>query len=384
MDLSYIINQLGEDREKYYNAVSPPVIQTSNFCFRSVEEMRNALPDEKGTHFYTRGNNPTADILCQKLAALEGADDALVFASGVAAISAAVLSQVKSGDHIICVDKPYSWMTRLLKDFLHRFGVEHTLVDGREVANFEKAIQPNTRLIYLESPNSFTFELQDLQAVATLAKAHGITTIIDNSYSSPLYQSPIALGIDIVVHSASKYIGGHSDVVAGVICSGKAIIERIFYAEFLNLGGIISPQNAWLLLRSLRTLPLRLEASNKTTAKVVEYLHQHPKVERVIYPMHHSFPQINLAKKQMTGAGGLFSIILRAENFSDIDRFTNQLKRFLIACSWGGHESLVMPACGLVNTAEELHPSLPWNLVRFYIGLEDAEVLIADLEQALN
>ncbi|MDX2002748.1 MAG: aminotransferase class I/II-fold pyridoxal phosphate-dependent enzyme [Chitinophagales bacterium] len=384
MDISYIINHFGEERENYFQSIAPPLVQASNFCFANVETMRTAVPNEKENHFYTRGNNPTTDILCKKLAALEGAEDALVFASGVAAISAAVISQVKAGNHIICVDKPYSWATKLLKNILGRFGVSYTFVDGTQLQSFEAALQFNTRLVYLESPNTFTFELQDIEQVSQWAKSHGLVTILDNSYATPLYQPAIAMGVDIVVHSASKYYGGHSDMVAGVVCANKVIIESIFYSEFLNLGAIISPHDAWLMLRSLRTLPLRLERSNITTPKIVEYLATHPKVEKVIYPMHPSFPQHGLAQKQMKGAGGLFSILLKAGTFSEVDTFVNKLNRFLIACSWGGHESLVMPVCGLVQQADELHPKLPWNLIRFYIGLEEAEVLIADLEQALS
>ena len=206
MDLSYILNELGEERENYFNAVAPPIIQTSNFAFKKVDDMRKAFEDEASTYIYSRGNNPTLKILSQKLAALDGAEDCLVFNSGAGAIYAAVFANVKSGDHIISVDKPYSWAQKLFNDILPRFNVETTYVDGRETKNFENAIRPNTKIIYLETPNSWNFYLQDLKQVARLAIERNILTICDNSYCSPLYQKPIEYGIDLVLQSATKYI----------------------------------------------------------------------------------------------------------------------------------------------------------------------------------
>ncbi|MGL5891968.1 MAG: aminotransferase class I/II-fold pyridoxal phosphate-dependent enzyme, partial [Bacteroidia bacterium] len=192
MDISYILNHLGEDRENYFNAVSPPMMLSSNFAFSSVSQMRSELEHELETPFYTRGYNPTVAILRKKIAALEGAEDALVFSSGSAAVAAAVMSCVKAGDHVVCANKPYSWTRTLLSSYLAKYGVEVTYVSGSDAAGYEAALQANTKLIYLESPNSLTFELQDISAVASLAKKRGITVAIDNSYNSPLNQSPIA------------------------------------------------------------------------------------------------------------------------------------------------------------------------------------------------
>ena len=384
MDLSYILNELGEERDHYFNAIAPPIVQTSNFTFANVETMRQNLAYEFETHFYTRGNNPTVEILRKKLAALEGAEDALVLGSGSAAIAAAVIANVNAGDHIVSVAKPYGWTVKLMQNFLARFGVTTTFVDGTDVANFEAAIQPNTKIIYLESPNSFTFELQDLKAVADLARSRGILTMIDNSYATPLYQQPIELGIDISLHSASKYIGGHSDVVAGVICGTTAMMKKIFASEYMTLGAIISPMNAWLLLRGLRTLPLRLERVSRSAEQVVRFLENHPKINRVYYPFSAQHPQQELARRQMSGCGGLLTIALKTDEIGAVDRFVDHLKRFLLGVSWGGHESLVFPASvgypstGPVNAADE-----GYKLVRLYVGLEEPEVLLADLEGAL-
>ena len=199
MHLSEILTHLGGDRDQYFNAVAPPVIQTSNFAFKNLSDFRKAFSNELTHHIYSRGNNPTVQILRKKIAAMEGAEDALVFSSGCSAISLAVVANVKAGDHIICVNNPYSWTQTLLTQFLPRFGVSHTFVDGRDIHEIEAAIRPNTRLLYLESPNSLTFECQDLEACAKLAKANDIITCIDNSYASPLYQNPIKWGIDIVI-----------------------------------------------------------------------------------------------------------------------------------------------------------------------------------------
>lgn len=383
-DISHILNHLGEEREKYFGSVSPPVFQSSNFCFESVDKMREALKHEDSVPFYTRGTNPTISILRQKVAALEGAEDALIFGSGSAAMAAGIMSAVKGGEHVICVKKPYSWTYKLLNKMLIHYGVENTMVDGTDIENFRAAIKPNTKLIILESPNSVTFEMQDIRAVAALAKQHNITTLIDNSYSTPIFQRPIEMGIDMTVHSASKYFGGHSTIVAGVLTGSKKKVAEIFQSEFMTLGGIISPNDAWLMLMGLRTLRVRIERTNATTAKVVEFMENHPKVDKVFFPFSKSNPQYALAKSQMSGTGGLFSAQLKAKDIASVEAFCNSLKRFLLACSWGGHESLIFPTCTLYDSQNYGATELPWNHIRFYVGLEEPEEIIEDLKQALE
>lgn len=384
MDLDYIINHLGEDRAQYYNAVCPPIIQSSNFVFNDLQSFRQALQSESTNHIYTRGNNPTVNILRQKVAALEGAEDALIFGSGSAAIAAAVIGNVKAGDHIVCVQSPYSWTYKLLTSFLDRFDVSHSFVDGRDINAIENAIQDNTSLLYLESPNTMSFELQDLEACAALAKKYDLVTAIDNSYSSPIFQNPIQMGIDIVIHSGTKYLNGHSDVVVGVLCASKAMIEKIFESEYMTLGAIISPHDAMLVIRGLRTLEMRMKRSHESCQKIVAFLEAHPKVEKLHYPFSKSFPQYELAQKQMRGAGGLFSIELAVNTIEEAEAFFHHLKRFALAVSWGGHESLVLPICGLYNVPGRFNPNLPFNFYRFYIGLEDPDWLIEDLKKALD
>ena len=384
MDLSYILNELGEDRENYFNAIAPPIIQSSNFAFGTVEEMRSAFADEYSTYLYSRGLNPTVNILCKKLAALDHAEDCLVFNSGAAAIFAAVLANVKSGDHIVSVNKPYTWAQKMFNEILPRFGVTTSYIDGREITNFERAILPNTTVIYLESPNSWDYAIQDLKAVAELAKAENIITIIDNSYCTPLYQQPIDLGIDLVLQSGTKYIGGHSDTVAGVLSGSSEMIERIFRSEFLNIGSGISPFNAWLLIRGLRTLPMRLERITKTTLQIVQYLQGHEKVEKVIFPFDESFPQYALAKQQMQGACGLLTFIVKATTVKQIENFCNRLQHILMAVSWGGHESLIVPKCAGMPAAEFDATNPEHRMIRMYVGLEEVDYLIKDLERGFG
>ncbi|HNZ42400.1 MAG TPA: aminotransferase class I/II-fold pyridoxal phosphate-dependent enzyme [Bacteroidales bacterium] len=383
MDISDIINHLGEDRRDYYGAVAPPVMRTSNFCFASVEDMRSNINREFEVPFYSRGNNPTVSILRKKMAALEKTEDALITASGCAAISTAVFGNLAAGDHAICVTNCYSWTYTLFHDILKKFGVNVSFIDGTRIEHFKNAITPKTRLIMLESPTSFMMELQDLKAVAALAKQHEITTIIDNSYATPLYQNPAELGIDIVVHSASKYLGGHSDLIAGVICGTEKMIRKLFSQEYLAFGGIITPDNAWLILRGLRTLPVRMKQISETTQKIVCFLEDHPKIDKVLWPFAKSYPKYELARQQMKGAGGLFSFTLKTKEMEKVDMFCNKLRRFLLACSWGGYESLVFPGSVLYSSMNN-NKAIPFNLIRMYAGLEEPAVLIQDIEQALE
>ncbi|RZJ18644.1 MAG: aminotransferase class I/II-fold pyridoxal phosphate-dependent enzyme [Acinetobacter sp.] len=384
MDLSYILNELGEERENYFNAIAPPIIQTSNFKFNTVEDFRAALADEYQGNLYSRGFNPTTDILRKKLAALDGAEDALVFSSGIAAITVPVLALLQSGDEVVCVENPYSWTIKLFKEFLPRYGVSTTFIDGTDLNQFENAITSKTKLIYLESPNTFSFDVQNLEAVAKIAKAKDILTMIDNSYCSPLYQQPIAHGIDLVAQSATKYLAGHSDVVAGVLTGKKELLEKIFNKEYLNIGAALAPQNAWLLLRGLRTLPIRLEKISETADKVIAYLNAHPKVERVLHPFSQDNKDLALAKKQMKKCGGLFSLVLKDADLTNIETFCNGLKHIMMAVSWGGYESLIIPACAGISKTDFDKGNNRHVLIRIYVGLEEADYIIADLEQAFS
>lgn len=382
--LSYILNELGENHEDYFNAIAPPIVQTSNFLFSTVEDMRHAFSHEYDVYIYSRGNNPTVEILKQKLAALDNAEDCLVVNSGSSAIFNSVLPFVKAGAHIVSVKNPYSWAKKLFDDFLPKFGVTTTYIDGTDILNFERAIQPGTSIIYLESPNSWMFEIQDLKAVSALAKSKNITTIIDNSYCTPLFQKPLDFGIDIAIQSATKYIGGHSDVLGGVICSSKENIRKIFNSEYNTAGNGCTPFNAWLLLRGLRTLPARLKQVNDNTSAFILGMESLDIVEKIIFPFHPSFPQYALAKEQMLGACGLLTIIVKEEYAPYIEQLCNHLKAFKMAVSWGGYESLVIPKIAALNKNNIDFKNEEHRSIRIYVGLESPDYLLNDLKQAVE
>ena len=384
MDISQIINELGEDREHYFNAVAPPIMQTSNFTFKKVADLTKAFENEMGGYLYSRGLNPTVDILRKKLAALDGAEDCLVFNNGAAAIFAGIFANIKSGDHIVSVAKPYTWVQRMFDVILPRFNVTVTYIDGSNIDNWINATKENTSFFYLESPNSWDFALQPIRQVAALAQRKGIITLIDNSYCTPLYQKPIEMGIDMAMQTATKYIGGHSDTLGGVLTGTHAMMEKIFNSEYLNIGSGIQPFNAWLMIRGLRTLPARLERITKTTAAVVAFMKQHPKVESILFPHDDSFPQYALAKQQMKGACGLFTFTLKSDKREDIVLFCESLQHFMMAVSWGGHESLVIPKSAGIPVKDFNPSNKEHKYIRVYTGLEEAGYLIGDLEQALG
>ena len=383
MDISQIINELGEDREQYFNAVAPPIMQTSNFAFKKVEDLHRAFEDEMGGYLYSRGLNPTVDILRKKLAALDGAEDCLVFNNGAAAIFAGIFANIKSGDHIVSILKPYTWAQRMFDVILPRLGITVTYIDGTTIENWKNATKANTTFYYLESPNSWDFAIQPIKEVAAFARSKGIHTLIDNSYCTPLYQKPVEMGIDMVMQTATKYIGGHSDTLGGVLCGTHEMMKKIFNSEYLNIGNGIQPFNAWLLIRGLRTLPVRIERITKTTREVVQYMKQHPKVESILFPLDESFPQYMLAKQQMKGACGLFTFVLKTDNRESVVRFCESLQHIMMAVSWGGHESLIIPKCAGLKQGEFDPANIEHRYVRMYTGLEDAAYLIKDLEQAL-
>jgi len=382
-ETDYILNHLGEDRSNWMQSASPPVFLSSIFIYPDLKSMKEAISKESSMPFYSRGTNPGLSLLEKKLAALEGGESCLLFASGSAAIAAAVCSQVKAGDHVLCVKKPYSWTSKLLHTYLSRFGVETDFVEGDETA-VRAALKPNTKVLFLETPNSFTFEIQDIEALCKLVKPLSIKVIIDNSFATPLYQNPIKLGADIVVHTATKYLAGHSDALGGALICSLEDREKIFSGEYMTLGGVMAPMNAWLILRGLRTLPLRLEKSAANGLAVARFLEAHPLVERVWFPWLESHPGHQIAKRQMKGCGGLLSFTIKTDSPEKVEAFVNSLKIFLLACSWGSYESLCYPAIAAHDSSNYANSPYPFNLIRIYCGLEESATMIADLESALK
>lgn len=389
MKLKTMLSHFKEDRSKNRGAVVPPIFQNSLFTFESWDAIDKAFDDPFNNSIYTRGNNVSVSMVEAKLAKLAGGEAAKLFASGMGAISSAILHFTKYGDHIITIKNVYGPANNLMNTYMkEKMNVETTFLSGESVEEFEKAIRPNTSLIYLESPSSAIFSLQDLEAIAKLAKKHNIKTVIDNTWATPLFQRPLELGIDLEVHSCSKYLGGHSDIVSGVVIGKEKDIREIFDKEHAFLGAKMAPFEAWLLMRSLRTLPYRVEAHQANALKVAKFLESHPKISKVMHPGLETFPQYELGKKQMSGYTGLFAFEIDSDNLENIKKFFNSLKYFSIGVSWGGHESLIYaPAISyLKELPQEQFKNMGISLgtMRVSIGLEDADDLIQDLSDALK
>lgn len=375
-----ILQHLGEE-DHLYGAVVPPIFQNSLFVHDSCADFERsfdpASTDER-RYSYSRVGNPTLEVVERKMAALEHCESAKVFGSGMAAISAAILSCVQSGSHVVCVDTVYGPSRIFLTDYLSRFGVTTTIVSGLDVDEVLSAVRPETTLILLESPSTFVFRMQDLRAIASFARERGIATATDNSYSTPIFQTPADQGVDIVLHSATKYLGGHSDLTAGVLACSRERMTKIIANEVSLLGGALAPFPAWLLLRGLRTLAIRMRAHEAAGNAVARWLSARPEVECVNHVGLPSHPQRDLIERTMRGSGGLLTFQPKVQDPVRIKAFADRLKVFQLGVSWGGFESLCVPA--------PYHP-MDWPeprwLIRLYCGLEAHEDLIADLEQAM-
>ena len=368
------------------SAVSPPIWQTTTFLAESSEHFAALAKSVKPTEYYSRYGNPTHEQVEAVMATLEGAEAALVTASGMGAICTSVMSLLDRGDHVVAQRNLYANTAALLEDVLPRWGIECTFVDQTNAERWAEALRPNTKLIYAETPANPLMRLTDLQAVAALGKTRGITTIVDNTFATPINQRPLQCGIDVVVHSATKYLGGHSDVTAGVIIGSDAFIERAWRFHIV-MGAVLSPFDAWLLLRGLRTLGLRVERHNQNALKLARFFESHPKIERVNYPGLESHPQHELAREQMSGFTGMMSVELRG-GYETAARFIASLKLGSYAASLGGLETLLVhPAAMWGDTLTEAQRSameVGENLVRISVGLEDERDLIDDFSQALD
>jgi cystathionine beta-lyase/cystathionine gamma-synthase len=360
--------------------VAVPIVQTSTFAFDSLESLGLGLAAEHETHVYSRGRNPTVEVLERKLATLERGAACTCFGSGMAAISAVLMGTLRAGDHVLFVNQTYG-PTLQLGAQLRRFGIEHDLLLDLDSDSVAAAIRPHTRLLWLESPGSMLCRTLDLAAVAQIARARGITTCIDNSWATPLFQKPLLHGIDIVVHTCSKYIGGHSDVIAGAVITDTARMREIFYRAFMLNGGVLAPFDAWLCLRGLRTLPARMRQHHESGLRVAEWLRTHPRVRRVFHPAFIAAPEP--AEETLTGWSGVFSFELDATEYDDVRRVVDALRCFRIGVSWGGVESLVITPARRDNGPALDAQRIPRTLIRLSIGLEDPGMLSDDLARAL-
>jgi cystathionine beta-lyase len=371
-----ICAHVGDDYADFKGAIVPPIFQSSLFVMKTED---NGIGDEG--YNYTRVANPTIEVAERKVAALENADGALCFGSGMGAITASIFNYVKQGSHVVMISSIYGVTRVFLTDWLSKFGVQVTSVNSDSTEEILSKVRPETTLIFLESPSSAVFKLQDLKAVADFARARGIGTVIDNTYATPLHQNPLDYGIDLVCHTASKYLGGHSDLIGGVVAGSRDLIEKLTGVRFF-LGANMDPHQAWLMIRGIRTLPVRLKQHAQNALAVARFLEASPKVSRVIYPALESFPQRELAEKYLSGHNGLLSFVPKGSPEA-IKRMISKCKLFQHGVSWGGFESLIV-GISVGATAEAAASSdVPINLVRLHVGLEDAGSLIKDLEQAL-
>ncbi|MEN0660725.1 aminotransferase class I/II-fold pyridoxal phosphate-dependent enzyme [Caldifermentibacillus hisashii] len=368
---------------KSYIPMSPEIVQTSSFYYETYEEFMALSVDEKNNYVYTRGSNPTTKILEEMLVKLESGEKCKVFSSGMGAISAAILTLVSQGDHILMLNTVYG-ETLSFVQYLQKFGIEVTNVYISSADEMKDYLQDNTKLVYFESPSTQRFELLDLAEVTKISKSIGAYTMIDATWASPIFQQPLKYGIDVVMHSLSKYIGGHSDIVGGAIIGKEEIVDKIFECGHQYLGAVNSPINSWLAIRGLRTLPVRMNQLDNSIRQVLDALKDDPRIRKIYHPYVGNDYQKELADKYLSGYGSLFSMELADEDFEKVKRFVNALNYFSIGVSWGGFESLVLPSFKGNNIEKLNYRGLKKSHIRMYVGLENSETLIEDLKQALD
>jgi len=378
------LQHLADDRARHYGVINTPVYRASLFHFETYADFLAARAGELDTPIYSRGRNPTRDALEAKVAYLEEADHAIAFSSGMGAISAALIALLKAGDHALVAGCCYGPTRTFFDTVLADLGVTAEYFPPEESVDLSARLKPNTRLIYLESPGSLTFQLQDLRAVTALARPRGIATVIDNSWATPLYQKPLTMGVDVVVHSGTKYISGHSDVIVGLLACNEAMYRRIKPVAKL-LGASLAPDDAYLVTRGLRTLPVRLGREEQSALTVARWLEEQPEVRAVLHPGLPSFPQYELGKSQMQGSSSLFGLVLQPGGEKARHAFVDSLKLFSIAVSWGGFESLILPMGDSYRDQPEVRQmmGIDDDLFRLSIGLEGVDDLIEDLKAGL-
>jgi methionine-gamma-lyase len=374
----------GEDKFRRSAAVGTSISRTANFTFANTEELKLWAEGKRPAYIYTRYGNPTLSVAEAKIAALEGAEAAIVTASGMAAISSALLSVLKTSDEVIATRALYGGTYRLMRDVFPRMGIVVRHVET-DLAGIERLVNPRTKMLYIETPTNPTLRLVDLHKAIAFAKEWDLLALIDNTFASPVLQKPLAMGFDLVMHSATKYLAGHSDVIAGAAAGRHSLIEKI-RDMIIYLGGSMDPEAAYLLIRGMKTLEMRVRRQCETALVVARFLEKHPKVARVHYPGLASHPDHALAKRQMKGFGGMMAFDLKG-GLAAARRFCDRTRVFLLAGSLGGAESLVvLPMYSShyrMSVAELRAAGVEPGTVRVSIGLEDAGDLIEDLRQAL-
>jgi cystathionine beta-lyase/cystathionine gamma-synthase len=372
----------GTSIDKKNGPLATPIYQTSTFEVTDMQEQLRVTPTDS---FYTRYGNPTNTAAEKAISELEGADAALLFASGMAAITTSILALVKAGDHIVAQRDIYGGVIKFLSRWLPKMGIETTFVDTNDIDQHERAIRPNTKLLHIESPTNPSVRVVDLEKIASLARKHGLTTTIDSTFATPINCRPAEWGIDVVLHSGTKYFGGHSDIICGIAAGRSDLIEQIHHAR-TTLGGCMDPHAAFLLLRGIKTLAVRVERQNESALRVAEFLSQHPKVTRVHYPMLKDHPDHAIARKQMKGGGGVLSFEVEGTG-ADACRVAEALNLFTLAPSLGGVDSLVtipvLTSHYMIDPELRRKMGVTEQMIRLSVGIEHVDDLIADLEKGL-
>lgn len=375
----------GADKDQFGSA-TVPIYQTSTFGFKSADDGAKCFSGENDGFIYTRVSNPTIQALERQIAILEGGFGGIATSSGMAAISTIYMGLLKQGDHMVSTNAVYGSTRVVMESYFSKFGVESTYITTSNLENIKKAIKPNTKVLYIETPTNPTMEITDLEACVALAREHSIITVVDNTFCSPYLQRPLEFGIDVVLHSMTKFINGHADVVAGMIVARNEELCTILHSAMLNMGCNMDPHQAYLVLRGVKTLAIRVERAQQNAIKVAEYLENHPKVEWVKYPGLKSHPQYKLAQKQMDGPGAMISFELKG-GFNAGKTLMDNVKLAMLAVSLGGVETLIQHPASMTHSnlsAEAKEKAgITQGLVRFAVGIEDVEDIIADLSQAL-
>lgn len=376
----------GEDLTEHHGAVSVPVYNASVFAFADADEGAAIHNYQKPGYFYGKLGNPTQDALERAICEMENGKSALAFASGMAAISTSVLTLVKSGDHIVAPDSMYSTTTIFFEELHERFGIETTFVDASNAESYAAAVRPNTKIFWIESPSNPLLNITDFSAVAEIAKKNSIITIADNTFATPFNQKPLNLGIDVVIHSATKYLGGHSDLTAGLMVGKKEIVEAARLRTTKLYGGNIAPQIAWLVLRGMKTLALRMERHNDNAFAIAHILEKHSKVSEVFYPGLASHESCEVARRQMKGFGGMIAFDVGSVEAGKT--LVNNVEICTLATSLGGVETILQHSASMTHAAlpveQRLKAGVTDGLIRLSVGIEDVGDLITDLEYALD
>ncbi|MGD9762839.1 MAG: PLP-dependent aspartate aminotransferase family protein [Candidatus Binatia bacterium] len=376
----------GEARGKLASALTEPIVQTATYTFADTAELADHFEGRIEREEYGRYGNPTQRVAERKLAALEGADDGLLFSSGMAAITTTLFAMLSKGAHVVVTDDAYRRTRQFLLQVLRRYGVEVTVVPAGDYGRLEEAVRQTTRLIFSESPTNPYNRVLDLERVAEIGRRHRVKTIIDSTFATPINQRPLAFGIDLVIHSATKYLGGHNDLLAGAVLGAGPLISGVREMQGIT-GAVVDPFAAYLLIRGLKTLALRVARQNENAVRVAAFLAGHPKVERVHHPSLPTHPEHTIAARQMDGFGGVVSFELRGDLAAG-SRLVDACRLPRIAPSLGGVESLIeQPALMSfyeLSTEERLQIGIKDSLIRYAVGIEDADDLIADLRQALE